>query len=441
MPYPNSSEVSDGMPTSFQQYNRLRKDALFLGQAETDAAPAGLLLARYMEGLQLQALDTDRVRIPASGTAPVGLVIGGCPLQAVANVDLPLGSRPSGSAAEYFVFAVRSVGSTTFTLDTNTSATETSTTRLVGRFYWDGDKIIPESVRSEPIETLRGLLALGQGLPAEGRLTLSPGAPLTTMDVTSSDTVYYSPYTGNRLALYHLGWGWVVHEYEELAIPLAGKGTFSNVDIFLYWDNNEVKYELLVWAAGNARGSALGSQDGVLVKATEPTKRYIGTVRTYAAGLTCDTQLRRYVWNYYNREPRKLLRKVTASAWTDAVATWHVPNGEEGQVEIVVGDGSGFVDLALTVGVKCGNGEYASIGIGDNDTSGVTLADQVGTGIGGAETSANVGLRATAILRGHPTAGVHVYYWLEKVLTGIVNFFGTGDVTMGDSGLIGMVWG
>jgi hypothetical protein len=61
-------------------------------------------------------------------------------LQASANVDLP-SSQFSGGAATWYVFAVRSAGSQTFTLAVNTSAAEATDQRLIGEAMWDGSNV------------------------------------------------------------------------------------------------------------------------------------------------------------------------------------------------------------------------------------------------------------------------------------------------------------
>jgi hypothetical protein len=67
-------------------------------------------------------------------------MINGFMCQADSNVDLPAGLF-SGGASIWYVFAVRSAGSSTFTLSVNTSATEAADQRLVGEAYWDGSNI------------------------------------------------------------------------------------------------------------------------------------------------------------------------------------------------------------------------------------------------------------------------------------------------------------
>ncbi len=438
MSYPSSFDVSDGLPTSYTQYNRLRADALRFGAAEPDGVPVGVMFRRYSSELVMELLDTDRVRVLADGLNIAGLMVGSVPLYAFANVDLPLAGRPSGGANTYYVFAVRSPGSQVFTLAVNTTPTETTNTRLIGRFYWDGVKIVPGSVRTEQTEAIRNALGPGGGLAAEGRLTLTPSTPVTTADVASSDVVYYSPYLGNRLALYVPGWGWTAYEFGELMIPLAGKSANKNLDVFLYWDGAAVKSDISEWAANNARGYALTRQDGVLVKPAEPWKRYMGTLRTYAAGLTCDTRQQRLVWNFYNRQPRTLLRQLTADTWTENAGTWHTPNAETSCVEIVTGDADGYVELGLSVTAKVKASMYALAGIGDGVTNAIMTADHIGEGIGAAETASSVFAHGNCQVKTAPMMGYHQYNWLVMATSGPLSFYGSSDV-YGGSGLIGTV--
>ncbi|HWQ45263.1 MAG TPA: hypothetical protein VN376_00270, partial [Longilinea sp.] len=141
MSYPLSSNVSSGQPTEAAHYNNLRADALLLGQAEADSVKLNAFLSRYVRGVKLQYLATNRLRIPFITSDPPTLMISGCMCQAATNVDLPSGLI-SGSAATWYVFAQRTAGQTTFTLTVNTSATEGTNQRVIGEFDWDGSDII-----------------------------------------------------------------------------------------------------------------------------------------------------------------------------------------------------------------------------------------------------------------------------------------------------------
>lgn len=141
MSYPLSSIVTAGQPTAAEHYNNLRKDALSLGQAESDAVNLGMFFKRFSNGIKLEYLPNHRVRVPHSSMNPPTLMINGYMLQSDANVDLPVGLI-SGPAAMWYIFAVRSPGSSTFTLTANTSASEGSNHRLIGQAYWTGSALI-----------------------------------------------------------------------------------------------------------------------------------------------------------------------------------------------------------------------------------------------------------------------------------------------------------
>jgi hypothetical protein len=141
MSYPLSSQVTAGQPTAAEHYNTLRKDALNLGQAETDAVTLGKFFRRFSSGMKLEYLANHRVRVPNSSTNPPTLMVNGYMLQSDSNIDLPVGLI-SGPAALWYIFAVRTAGSNSFTLTANTSASEGTDQRLIGQAYWTGTNLI-----------------------------------------------------------------------------------------------------------------------------------------------------------------------------------------------------------------------------------------------------------------------------------------------------------
>jgi hypothetical protein len=140
MPYPLSSPVSAGQPTAAAHYNDLRQDTLTLGAADSDAVKLATFLQRFVSGMQLVYLATNRVRVAFSPLNPPTIMINGYMLQATSNVDLPP-SQFSGVSALYYIFANRTAGSKSFTLSVNTSSTEAADQRLVGTAYWDGSSV------------------------------------------------------------------------------------------------------------------------------------------------------------------------------------------------------------------------------------------------------------------------------------------------------------
>jgi hypothetical protein len=146
MTYPLSTEVTAGQPTACDHYNKLRRDALRLGNADADSLTLAGFLNRHFEHMNLQYLATNRLRVPYAINQPPTLMINGCLLQATANVDLP-SNQFTGVAATWYIFAVRSAGSTTFTLAVNTAAAEATDQRLIGECYWDGSNVVTLSIK------------------------------------------------------------------------------------------------------------------------------------------------------------------------------------------------------------------------------------------------------------------------------------------------------
>ena len=339
MTYPLSANVSAGDPTLSAHYNNLRSDALHLGQAAADVVTLAALLERYESRLTLERLSTDKVRVPASAAAPVSIVVAGFMLQATANVDLADAGKPAGAADDYYIFANRVAGSTTFTLTVHTSITEGANQRLLGRFYWDGTAIVKDSVRTEQSILINALLYFVEPQLCEGRLTLSTGVPVTMADVASSATVYFTPHIGNRIALYVENYGWRNYQFAELSIDISGVAA-KRIWIFLSmimrarspwtWKNGAMTLcGLLLWSARTEFWS----------RTVRLLIAILGTCRTFNTGVCRDIEANRYLWNYYNRVEKHLLVKDATDSWTYTTAdTWRAMNtSNNNRVSVVIG--------------------------------------------------------------------------------------------------------
>lgn len=100
MTYPSSAAVTAGGATLASQYNNLRSDALFLGQAAADAVPLANLLENYQMRLKLARTGTDLITISADVDTPVSLMVDGYMVQTTSNVTLAASDKPAGVAAE-----------------------------------------------------------------------------------------------------------------------------------------------------------------------------------------------------------------------------------------------------------------------------------------------------------------------------------------------------
>ena len=429
MTYPNSSNVSAGQPTASAHYNHLRSDALFLGKDESNAVTLGKVLSRYEENLKLELLETNRVRVPASLEQPVNLMVSGYMLQATANVDLSSGAAPAGAAAVYYVFAIRSGGSTTFTIDVNTSAAESTDRRLIGSFYWGGSAIVAKSIRTQKADWVKTILNYNRQNICQGRLCLVSGSPAYAGEVASASTVYFSPYKGNLVSLYDPVNGWTERAFSELSISLSGVAAGKNVDIFLYDNAGSLVLEKVQWTNDTTRATSLSDLDGRKVKAGTYTHLYLGTVRTVSSGATCDMEVRRFVWNYYNRLEKAMKFIInTASSWSYNLAAWRPINADTSQrLGVLVGVAEDNVQVNLT-----GFGRNSSYwhtwgidydGAGGNDAD-VTIA-----------TREPVGGHAVAKWNGIVEEGYHYFQIMEHCEGGTC--FGYAGNYYGNPGLTG----
>jgi hypothetical protein len=440
MTYPSSSQVSAGDATLATHYNTLRSDALFLGQSDDDAVNLAALLERYESRLKIERLNTDQVRVVASETEPVSLMIAGYMVQAVANVDLATDQKPSGTENTHYIFANRADDSTTFTLTVSTSNTEGENQRRIGCFYWDGAKIEKDSVRTELAVQIKSLLSYVEPQICEGRLTVSTGVSVPSSDVSSSANVYFTPHTGNRVALYVPNYGWRLYTFSELSLDLASISTDTNVDIWLYDNAGSLALAYSTWSNDTLRATAIVRQDGIYCKSGALNYRYLGTVRTSAAGATCDTKLKRFVWNYYNRVPRTLYRHENTESWTYSVRAWRAwNNSNDNRVQFVIGVNEIQVKLNFYAATNNSSAIIRSVGIG-LDSVILPSTDSLWAAFSVAERAP-----AQAIYTGYPGVGFHFLQLLELgYASPAVTYYGsytTNSVEVDHSGAIGSIDG
>ncbi len=362
MPYPLSADVAAGDITAAAHYNNLRSDALRLGQLAADGVNLGSILELYESKLNIVRLNTTQVRVEASASAPVALIVAGVPVRTVANVDLAIGDIPVGGAATWYIFANRVAGSTSFTLSVSTSPSETAgSQRRIGRMYWNGTAVSKDSIQTEYSLLLKSLLYFKEPVHQCGRLTLATGDPVPIADIASSATLFFTPYKGNRVSLYVPDYGWRIYEFAELSLDISGYTNAKNYDIFLYDNTGTLTLEGLIWSNDTLRATALYNQDGRWVKTNAKDRLYLGTIRMNAAGATADTLKARLVWNNYNRVGRSFYF-VSSTSHTYNVATWRQWNADTAmKVEFVNGLAEEFLYFGITALLKSGTAAYASM--------------------------------------------------------------------------------
>jgi len=249
---------------------------------------------------------------------------------------------------------------------------------------------------------------------AQGRLTLETGVPVSTTDQSAKTTIYYTPYTGTSIALYTAS-GWVLRTFAELSLSIAACTASKPYDVWVYDNAGAAALETLVWTDATTRATALTTQNGILAKTGDTTRRYIGSFYCNASGgQTDDTAELRTVYNEYNQVDRVLSRVDTTASWTStAASTWASARAHAGnRVAVMVGwNGTPLELRAMESFQTLGNTTTVRAGIGEDVTNAAMAAGVMTTAAGA------VGA-APIITNSHsvnltPAVGYHVYNWLE----------------------------
>jgi hypothetical protein len=267
---------------------------------------------------------------------------------------------------------------------------------------------------------------------ADGRLSASTGTCVPTADFSGIATIFYTPCTGNRLALY-TGNVWVVRTFTEISISVSTCSASKPYDVFAVDGGAAANpsIETLIWTSSTARATALARQDGVWVKSGAPTRRWLGSFYCNgSAGQTDDSLTKRSICNGYNRVPRALRRFETTATWTYTTATIREANAAAAnQVEILACDPEKPTPLRLTLQVNTynTNADVArTAGFGEDSTT-TFMAQQTSNAIIAAW-PAGADFPITAALEHYPAVGRHVYSWNEiSAAVGTTTWVGVGS--------------
>lgn len=268
------------------------------------------------------------------------------------------------------------------------------------------------------------------------RLTLTTALPITTADVTAATTLYCSPLTGNRIDLPNSAGAPSRLTSAEFSIAIPAT-TSQMYDVFCFNNAGVATLELLAWTNDTTRATAIvRTTNGRLLKSGDNTRLFLGCVRTTTvSGQTEDSFTKRYVWNYYNRVPRGLLKLYGDTNWAYTTATVRQANANAAnQVEVVIGVAETPVSLTLVSQVLNNTGGMiVANGIGYDSTSAML------TGSGAAFT-ATAGFNHTLVGRAdahYPAVGRHFYAGLEwSGATGATTWYGTdGQGGAGPTGI------
>ena len=187
------------------------------------------------------------------------------------------------------------------------------------------------------------------------RLTLVSGSPVA--DSNDTTTVYWTPYTGNRIGLYD-GTRWKIHTTAEISLALGTMTSGIPYDVFVYDNAGTKTLEKVAWTNTTTRATALVRQDGVWCKTGALTRRYVGTFYANTATETSDND-RRFLFNAVNRVPRWLKRSTTTDDVYDSATIRQWSADTVNQLAFVIG----LADQHIHVVCAC-KAKHSSVGAG-----------------------------------------------------------------------------
>jgi hypothetical protein len=259
----------------------------------------------------------------------------------------------------------------------------------------------------------------------------------------SNTTVYLTPFTGNTTFTY-VSSAWAVISSAEISFALGTLTSGKNYDVFVYSNSGVLTLELsAAWTSDILRADALAQQDGIWVKSSDHTRRYVGTIRTDSTTTTIDdagniiSQAggKRFVWNLYNRTRAGLGVYDGTSSWSYTTGTWRQANANTGnKVEFVLGLAIESVDSTVVacVNLASNSARHAAVSVGVDSTS--VQAIPRSAGFWSSATPIQMGL--TAAWNGSLGIGYHFLAWLEFGADSTSTFIGNEGGAHAQSGLV-----
>lgn len=247
--------------------------------------------------------------------------------------------------------------------------------------------------------------------------------------LSNGDQVYIAGVVGNTAA----NGTWTVANIAANTFELAtsiGNGAYTAATGFL--------------SARTSTGKLVLTTTGTYTKTADLTRRYLGSFSTTGvSGQTEDSASKRYVWNYYNRQRRSLLRRESTATYTYTLATWRQTHADTAnQVEAVIGVADAPVALtSMSLFTTATASLAVAIGIGVDTT---TIPNT--SLIGGSGDSGTGNVFTPMIIRGDlfTNAGRHTFAMLEfSTASGTTTWYGGGSLVTAivETGITGFIEG
>lgn len=250
-----------------------------------------------------------------------------------------------------------------------------------------GDKVLVQDADdSSNLKTVTAQsiadLAAGGGdvspFTASGRVTVFSGQPVMIENKTARTTAYYTPFTGNTIALYDGSSTWELVTFAETSLSLSGYTADKNYDIFGYNNAGTLTLESVVWTNDTTRATALTTQDGVQVKTGDTSRRYLGTIRINSTGGQVDWQpfgdetsaAKLSVWNENNRVMiNGRVPFSSTGSWTYGTQTWRAANADNDmRVYWIAGRPVDYINVRYDCSLLNSSTNYGAVGVALNNT-------------------------------------------------------------------------
>jgi hypothetical protein len=176
----------------------------------------------------------------------------------------------------------------------------------------------------------------GSNSICDGRLTLESGVPVSKTDQVDKTVIYFTPYKGNKIALYDGASAWTILTFAELSLNVSAYTASKPYDIWAYNNGGAVALASTVWTNATTRATALATVDGVLCKTGATQYRYIGTIYmdagsklqitfglTPAAGGSAPML---YVYNEYNKVIATFESMDSTNSWAYTTTSYQAKN-------------------------------------------------------------------------------------------------------------------
>ena len=244
------------------------------------------------------------------------------------------------------------------------------------------------------------------------RLTLASNN--ATGDATAATTLYFTPYDGPQISLYNgTAWETISSAQVSIAVPATMN---TGYDVFAYINSGALALELVAWTNLTTR-VAFNRLNGVRVKASDPTRRLVGSFRTTGvSGQTEDSIKNRYLTNVDNRLEKFVRVSDSTASWAYSTGSWRISNNNSAnKIGLFRGlDEDPVIIVANSlVSNSTATPRLAIAGIGLDST---TAAAGVGGDVAYCTTPAAAGMYASAVptYYGLPGLGDHYFAWLEQ---------------------------